>query len=134
MGPPRRRDGGFSGRPGWAGGAHRRRKAPGGKWGGPGAEPGGQPFKEPGLRWRTPGYPVRFGQQRTAAVSRWVALRIATPPSAEGGLHHGPPCGEASGPGVLLRTGAIPAVSPLAWSTSAAAGPWGVARTVDRVE
>jgi hypothetical protein len=51
VGRPDARKGGFSGRPGWPGGIHRRRKAPGGKWGDP-AQPGGQPFKEPGLRWR----------------------------------------------------------------------------------
>jgi hypothetical protein len=35
----------------------------------------------------------------------------APPPGGAGGLHHGPPCGAAAGPGVLLRMGAIPAVS-----------------------
>jgi hypothetical protein len=33
------------------------------------------------------------------------------PPS--GGVHHGPLCGAAAGPGVLLGVGAIPAASPL---------------------
>src|SRR5205085_11811747 len=79
MGGGRRdgRKGGSSGRPGWAGGIHRRRKAPGGKWRGPGLA-GGQPFKEPGLRGRATGYPVRFGppeQPVTKCRGRsWIRL------------------------------------------------------------
>jgi hypothetical protein len=72
-----------------------------------------------------PGETLRIGPEGRAISTSLMGSCLAQgrpPPRGAEGLHRGPPCGEASGPGPLLGLGAIPAASPLACPTSATAG------------